>query len=53
MDKIEATTADVDKLLAGLSHHKASGPDEISTRNPKELHFEIAHILSHIFRLSI
>ena len=43
----------VDKLLQGLSQNKASGPDEISPKILKELHHEIAPILTLIFNLSL
>ena len=44
----------VDKLLLqGLSPNKASGPDEISPKIVKELHHEIAPILTLIFNLSL
>ena len=44
----------VDKLLQGLSPNKASGPDDISPKLPtKELHHEIAPILTLIFNLSL
>ena len=43
----------VDKLLQGLSPNKASGPDEISPKILKELHHEIAPILTLIFNLSL
>ena len=43
----------VDKLLQGISPNKASGPDELSPRVLKELHHEVAPILTTIFRLSL
>ena len=43
----------VEKLLQGLSPNKASGPDEISPKILKELHHEIAPILTLIFNLSL
>ena len=55
MDNIKVTPEGVDKLLQGLSPHKASGPDEISPspRILKELHLEIAPVLCHIFNISL
>ena len=44
---------DVDKLLQGLSPNKASGPDEISPKILKELHNEIAPILTLTYNLSL
>ncbi len=41
------------KLLQGLSPNKASGPDEMSPKILKELHHEIAPILTLIFNLSL
>ena len=41
------------KLLQGLSPNKASGPDEMSPNILKELHHEIAPILTLIFNLSL
>ena len=43
----------VDKLRQGLSPNKASGPDEISPKILKELHHEIAPILTLVFNLSL
>ncbi|KAL4226412.1 hypothetical protein ACF0H5_014395 [Mactra antiquata] len=53
MDDIMVTTEGVDKLLLGLSPNKAAGPDEISPRVLKELHHEIAPVLTHIYSLSL
>ena len=43
----------VDKLLQVLSPNKASGPDEFSPKILKELHHDIAPILTLIFNLSL
>ena len=43
----------VDKLLTGLNPNKVQGPDEISPRLLKELHTEIAPILTIIFQRSL
>ena len=43
----------VDKRLQVLSPNKASGPDEFSPKILKELHHEIAPILTLIFNLSL
>ena len=53
MPPICITVQGVDKLLTGLNPNKASGPDEISPRLLKELHSEIAPILTHIFQRSL
>ena len=53
MDKIEVTVKGVQKLLLGLTPHKAAGPDELSPRVLKEIHEEIAPVLTYIFRLSL
>lgn len=53
MGNIHVTPDGVDKLLLGLSPHKASGPDEISPRILKVLHQELAPVLCHIFNLSL
>ena len=53
MHIIHKSIEGVDKLLQGLSPNKASCPDEISPNILKELHHEIAPILSLIFNLSL
>ena len=53
MQIIDISIEGVDKLLQGLSPNKASGPDEISPKILKELHHEIAPILTLIFNLSL
>ena len=53
MQMIDISIEGVDKLLQGLSPNKASGPDEISPKILKELHHEIAPILTLIFNLSL
>ena len=53
MQIIHISIEGVDKLLQGLSPNKASCPDEISPNILKELHHEIAPILSLIFNLSL
>ena len=51
MQMIDISIEGVDKLLQGLSPNKASGPDEISHKILKELHHEIAPIITLIFNL--
>ena len=53
MQIIDISIEGVDKLLQGLSPNKASGPDEISPKILKEIHHEIAPILTLIFNLSL
>ena len=53
MPPITITVQGVDKLLTGLNPNKAQGPDEISPRLLKELHTEIAPILTIIFQRSL
>ena len=53
MPEITITDKGVEGLLKGLNPNKASGPDEISPRLLKELHAEIAHILTKIYRSSL
>ena len=53
MQIIDISIEGVDKLLQGLSPNKASGLDEISPKILKELHHEIAPILTLIFNLSL
>ena len=53
MPAITMTTKVVEGLLKGLNPNKASGRDEISPRFLKELHDEIASILSKLYRSSI
>ena len=50
---ITITVQGVDILLAGLNPNKVQGPDEISPRLLKELHTEIAPILTVIFQRSL
>lgn len=52
MPKVNITVAGVDKRLTGLCPSKASGSDHISPCVLKELHTEVAAILSEIFRFS-
>ena len=52
MPPITITVQGVDKLLTGLNPNKTQGPDEISPRLLKELHTEIAPILTIIFQRS-
>jgi len=49
MPPITITVQGVDKLLTGLNPNKAQGPDEISPGLLKELHTELAPILTFIF----
>ena len=53
MQFIDISIEGVDQFLQGLSPNKASGPDEISPKILKELHHEIAPILTLIFNLSL
>ena len=53
MPEITITSKGVEGLLKGLNPNKASGPDEISPRLLKELHHEIAPILTKIYRSSL
>jgi len=53
MSPINISVQGVDKLLNGLSPNKASGPDEISPRLLKELHTQVAPILTYIYQLSL
>ena len=53
MLNISITTKGTDNLLKNLNPKKASGPDEISPKLLKELHHEIASILTKIFRRSL
>ena len=48
MPEITITNKGVEGLLKDLNPNKASGPDEISPRLLKELHHEIAPILTKI-----
>jgi len=48
MPPITITVQGVDKILTGLNPNKAQGVDEISHRLLKELHTEIAPILTII-----
>ena len=47
------TTKGTENLLKNLNPNKASGPDEISPKLLKELHYEIAPILTKIFRSTL
>ena len=53
MSEIHITQDGVEKLLKNLNPNKASGPDEQSPKLLKELHKEIAPILTCIFKSSI
>ena len=53
MPEINITDKGVEGLFKGLNPNKASGPDEISPRLLKELHAEIAPILTKIYRSSL
>ena len=53
MPEITITVNGVEGLLKGLNPNKASGPDEISHRLLKELHVELAPILTKIYRSSL
>ena len=53
MPEITITVNGVEGLLKGLNPNKASGPDEISPRLLKELHVEVAPILTKIYRSSL
>ena len=53
MPDISITITGTENLLKNLNPNKASGPDEISPRLLKELHHEIAPILTKIFKSSL
>ena len=53
MSEIFITKDGVETLLKNLNPNKASGPDEQSPKLLKELHKEIAPILTTIYRSSI
>ena len=53
MPEITITVNGVEGLRKGLNPNKASGPDEISPRLLKELHVELAPILTKIYRSSL
>jgi len=53
MQNVTITEDGVRKLLKGLNPSKASGPDQISPRLLKELHHEIAPVLTHIYQISL
>jgi hypothetical protein len=53
MPNVNITDEGVKKLLKGLNPSKASGPDQLSPRLLKELHTEIAPVLTHIFQISL
>ena len=53
MEDIVVTKEGVTKLLKGLSHSKASGPDELHPRVLKELATELGPIFAHLLQQSI
>ena len=53
MPDISITITGTENLLKNLNPNKASGPDEISPKLLKELHHEIAPILTKIFKGSL
>ena len=53
MDAIVLTKEGVTKLLKGLNHSKALGPDELHPRALKELATELGPVFSHLFQQSI
>ena len=53
MPPINITVTGVEKLLNGLNPHKAAGPDELSPKILKELHSELAPVLTKIFNQSL
>ena len=53
MPDISITTTGTENLLKNLNPNKASGPDEISPKLLKELHHEIAPILTKLFKSSL
>ncbi len=53
MPQVNISIEGVEKLLKGLNPSKASGPGELSPRLLKELHSEIAPVLTHIFQISL
>ena len=53
MPDISITNTGTENLLKNLNPNKASGPDEISPKLLKELHHEIAPILTKIFKSSL
>ena len=53
MQNITVSVSGVSKQLLKLNPGKAAGPDNISPRNLKELHNEIAPILTDIFNTSL
>ena len=53
MPDISIATEGIDKLLKGLSPHKAAGPDKFKPIALQTLHKELAPILQLIFQRSI
>ena len=53
MQSIILSVEGVEKLLAGLNPSKAAGPDGITLRVLRELHKEVAPILTAIYRSSL
>ena len=53
MPDISITAEGIDKLLKGLSPHKAAGPDKLKPIVLQTLHKELVPILQLIFRRSI
>ena len=53
MPDISIAAEGIDKLLKGLSPHKAAGPDKFKPIVPQTLHKELAPILQLIFQRSI
>ena len=53
MPKIKVTNPGVAKLLRGLNIHKATGPDNISTRLLKTVAYQVTPMLSTFFQASI
>ena len=53
MDDIVVSKNRVIKLLKGLNHSKALGPDELHPRVLKELATELGTVFSHLFQQSI
>ena len=53
IDDIAVTEEGVSKLLANIKPHKASGPDKIANRVLKELHSELAPIMTALFNQSL
>ena len=53
MDDIVVSKDRVTKLLKGLNHSKALGPDELHPRGLKELATELCPVFAHLFQRSI